>query len=67
MKLSKSNTSKEEVMGKKKAKAKKKVSALDKIKKELAKLENLHEKEEAIIENINDIIEDEEDDDSGWL
>ena len=48
-------------MVKKKAKAKKKVSALDKIKKELAKLENLHEKEEAIIENINDIIEDEED------
>ena len=67
MKLRRSNASKEEVMVKKKAKAKKKVSALDKIKKELAKLENLHEKEEAIIENINDIIEDEEDDDSGWL
>ena len=66
-KLSKSNTSKEEVMVKKKAKAKKKVSALDKIKKELAKLEALHEKENAIVENINDIIEDEEDDDSGWL
>ena len=50
-----------------KKKAKKKVSALDKIKKELAKLENLHEKENAIVENINDIIEDEEDDGSGWL
>ena len=67
MRLQRSNASEEEVMVKKKAKAKKKVSALDKIKKELAKLENLHEKEEAIIEKINDIIEDEEDDDSGWL
>ena len=54
-------------MVKKKAKAKKKVSALDKIKKELDKLEKLHEKEDAIVENINDIIIDEEDDDSGWL
>ena len=52
---------------KKKAKKTPMEKIFDKIKKELAKLENLHEKEEAIIENINDIIEDEEDDDSGWL
>ena len=39
----------------------KKQSTLDKIKKELAKLEALHEKEEEIIENINDIIEEAED------
>ena len=45
---------------KKKAKAKKKkLSPLDKIKKELDKLEALHAKEEAIVENINDIIDDE--------
>ena len=49
-------------MAKKKAKAKKKkVSALDKIKKELGKLEALHAKEEAIVERITDIIDDEQD------
>jgi len=46
-------------MVKKKAKAKKKLSPLDKIRKELDKLEALHAKEEAIVENINDIIDDE--------
>ena len=45
---------------KKKAKAKKKLSPLDKIRKELAKLEALHEKENDIVENINDIIDDEQ-------
>ena len=40
---------------------KKKKSPLDKIKKELGKLEALHVKEEAIIENIIEIIEDQED------
>jgi hypothetical protein len=44
---------------KKKAKAKKKQSPLDKIRKELDKLEALHAKEEAIVENINEIIDDE--------
>ena len=44
---------------KKKAKAKKKLSPLDKIRKELDKLEALHAKEEAIVESINDIIDDE--------
>ena len=42
-----------------KKKAKKKLSPLDKIRKELDKLEALHEKENAIVENINDIIDDE--------
>ena len=44
---------------KKKAKAKKKLSPLDKIRKELAKLEALHEKENDIVERINDIIDEE--------
>jgi len=43
----------------KKKKARKKLSPLDKIRKELDKLEALHEKENAIAENINDIIDDE--------
>ena len=41
---------------------KKNKSPLDKIKKQLGKLEALHEKEEAIIENINEIIEEGEED-----
>jgi len=40
---------------------KKNKSPLDKIKKQLDKLEALHAKEEAIIDNINEIIEDQED------
>tara|TARA_Y100001951_G_scaffold55097_1_gene43721 strand:+ start:834 stop:1010 length:177 start_codon:yes stop_codon:yes gene_type:complete len=48
-------------MVKKKAKAKKKVSALEKIRKELGKLEALHEKENDIVERITDIIDDEQD------
>ena len=39
----------------------KKQTPLQKIQKELAKLAALHEKEEAIIERINDIIEEAED------
>ena len=56
-------------MVKKKAKAKKKVSPLDKIRKELDKLEKLHEKENDIVERITEIIDDEQDDDpeQGWL
>ena len=42
-----------------KKKAKKKVSALDKIKKELDKLEKLHDKENEVVERINDIIDEE--------
>ena len=52
---------------KKKKKASKKLSPLDKIRKELDKLEALHAKEEAIVENITDIIDDEKfSEDSDW-
>ena len=50
---------------KKKAKARKSLTPLDKIKKQLDKLEALHAKEEAIVENITEIIDDaQEDEDS---
>ena len=48
---------------------KKKANPLDKIPKELAKLEKLHEKENDIVETINDIIDEEnfkDDDDLEW-
>ena len=58
-------------MGKtiKKKKARKKLSPLAKIRKELDKLEKLHEKENDIVERITDIIDDAQDDDpeQGWL
>ena len=47
------------VKKKTKKKARKKLTPLEKIKKELDKLEALHEKENDIVENINDIIDDE--------
>ena len=47
-----------------KKKARKKLSPLEKIRKELDKLEALHEKENDIVEKITDII-DEEDNDWG--
>ena len=50
------------VKKKTKKKARKQLSPLQKIKKELDKLEALHEKEEAIIENITDIIDEEDND-----
>ena len=57
-------------MGKtEKKKARKKLSPLDKIRKELDKLAALHAKEEAIVESINDIIDDEklkDEDDFDW-
>ena len=40
-----------------KKKARKHLTPLDKIKKQLDKMEALHAKEEAVIENITDIIE----------
>ena len=43
-----------------KRKTKKKQSPLDKIRKELGKLEALHEKENDIVERITDIIDEEE-------
>ena len=45
-----------------KKKARKKLSPLEKIRKELDKLEALHEKENDIVEKITDIIDDEEGD-----
>ena len=44
----------------------KKKTPLEKIRKELDKLEALHAKEEAIIEKITDIIDEEENGHSGW-
>ena len=52
-------------MAKKKAKTRKtrkELTPLEKIKKELTKLEALHAKEEAIVEKIDEIIEEEKDD-----
>ena len=46
-----------------KKKARKKLTPLEKIRKELDKLEKLHDKENAIVEKITDIIDDEEDED----
>ena len=39
---------------------------LEKIKKKLEKLDSLHEKEEALIESIKDMISDELDEDDNW-
>ena len=49
-----------------KKKSRKKLTPLGKIKKELGKLEALHEKENAIVENINDIIEEAEEDEENY-
>ena len=38
-----------------------------KIRKQLDKLENLHAKEEAIVEKITDIIDEEEGNDDNWM
>ena len=51
---------------KKKAKTRKRLTPLEKIRKELDKLEALHAKEEAIVERIDEIIEDEEFEDAGF-
>ena len=45
-----------------KKKARKKLTPLEKIRKELDKLEALHDKEEAIVENITEIIDEAQDD-----
>ncbi len=52
-----------------KAKKKKKTpmeKILDKIKKQLEKLEALHEKENAIVETINDLIDESQEDDEDY-
>ena len=48
------------VKKKAKKKARKRLTPLEKIRKELGKLEALHEKEDAIVEKINEIIDEEE-------
>ena len=52
----------------KKLKKKKKLTPLERIRKEIDKLESLHEKENDIVEKITDIIDEgeEEDDDMDW-
>ena len=45
-----------------KKKARKKLSPLEKIRKELDKLEALHEKENDVVERITDIIDEEDND-----
>ena len=51
------------VKKKTKKKTRKRLTPLQQIRKELDKLEALHEKEEAIVEKIEEIIDDEEDND----
>jgi translation initiation factor 2 beta subunit (eIF-2beta)/eIF-5 len=46
-----------------KKRSKKKLTPLERIRKELDKLEALHEKENDIVEKINDIIDEGEEDD----
>ena len=50
----------------KKKKARKRLTPLEKIRKELGKLEALHAKEEAIVENITEIIEEAQDDEENY-
>ena len=51
---------------KSKKRSKKKLTPLERIRKELDKLEALHEKENDIVEKITDIIDEEDDDDMDW-
>jgi len=51
---------------KKKAKSRKRLTPLEKIQKELNKLEALHAKEEAIVENITEIIDEAQEDDNDF-
>ena len=51
---------------KKKAKARKRLTPLEKIQKELSKLEALHSKEEAIVENITEIIDEAQEDEDNY-
>ena len=48
---------------KKAKRVRKQLTPLEKIRKELDKLEKFHDKENAIVEKITDIIDDEEDED----
>ena len=50
----------------KKKKARKRLTPLEKIQKELTKLEALHAKEEAIVENITEIIDEAQEDEDNY-
>ena len=54
------------VKKKTKKRARKRLTPLEKIQKELAKLEALHAKEEAIVENITDIIDEAQEDENNY-
>ena len=54
------------VKKKTKKKARKKLTPLEKIRKELGKLEALHAKEEAIVEKIEEIIDEAEEDEENY-
>ena len=49
-----------------KKKARKRLTPLEKIRKELDKLEALHEKENAVVEKITDIIDETQEDKEGY-
>jgi len=51
---------------KKKAKSRKKLTPLEKIQKELNKLEALHEKENAVVEKITEIIDEAQEDETDY-
>jgi hypothetical protein len=51
---------------KKKAKSRKRLTPLEKIQKELNKLEALHEKENAVVEKITEIIDEAQEDEDNF-
>ena len=53
----KKNKERSDIMAKKKTKTKKKVSVLDKVQKQLDKLEALHEKEQDVVFAISELID----------
>jgi len=54
------------VKKKTKKRARKRLTPLEKIQKELTKLEALHAKEESIVENITDIIDEAQEDENNY-
>ncbi len=54
------------VKKKTKKRARKRLTPLEKIQKELTKLEALHAKEEAIVEKINEIVEEAQEDEDNY-
>ena len=50
----------------KKKKARKRLTPLEKVQKELTKLEALHDKENAVVEKINEIIDEAQEDENNY-